>query len=1323
MAEDKPLSKFEESSNQIIDSDNLRQLAREQDNTDAQELIDQGKFKELAKDLGKYEQLSDDIALYLINHGRPLTVSKSLGSFEGLSNEVFVRLMEEKCIVEHKYYIAMGIDQRIDLALQAIDRLTAKGFVRYIGYFELLSKEVANTLIDQGQAEAVLDNMRTFFGMGKEVLLKLLSTPQAEQIHLAEYTGPFYQDVADALIKKGLTKIVERDVKYFKDLSNNTAHKLLARAGPGVIARNVESFTGLDFEMAQLINPIYVLNGLDHFLPFDHDLLIRGVLYKYDDEEKVKDRGGWEPWQKTMQTFDSLSDQHRGFNQPQDFLPEEILGRVKKMDLDDNSWEMIIKFVLDRDQGFESVTEKLLSAGKDIRSTLTPHLQNLLDKGKLYELIMGLDDIELVSGVVFTEIVAQKERLAAFGKKYQLRENELAGVHSDLDNLEEIEASEKNKKKSKSLVRNELLKIFTREESWVHLDLDVFSELCKTVGDDNAWSYINGPCQDRHQALQFVCDMMEKIPADLTVEIRTSMGRKKKTRVLPELLMQTAADASEDPIQGNSYQRLSSAINNFKPAWLKDQCYFEDGTIVNDRGLRELNNGGIIRYERNTQPGRSPYRLKKTTFNDVYFVEGMKAEELANVKAFRKSVERRRTMNPKMEKSLKRLEEENPRAYEYFQNLIKHPTVDMGAVLEFMEDPERFFQRGDGHASAKLQSELAPVQLTEINDGYNSIALSAEDVRDALIEGHIDQMSSFKPHAQEYELVVSGKEAKQVKERINKILAALDEQGFDFVISAQEKGNSFLNKSEKNELVRRVELYRFTKMIDQESLKQYMQDNLETILSGGRIKDRDELEALAEEAQARPQTMRQFWSDVLSVKGFKAGFLERKGHIKLAQGVQSLGFENLSDTEKQGFMDQYRAELLSQQQQDQGDKLILRAEVLAHSDPRLATKGDDTAGTCDPFGSGKNNIYMMYPQCGAFVISFRGQGQPISEASIAIQSTLTENQSIASQLGSGSGDYDSRSDYIDLIKDPTKAFPGSDDPLRDLAERQKAILALDNLEGHAGRIGLLMKNDHNIIETICEQFFEEYREVNPTFENSQVVIGSQYSKYGLRFEKIDNKTIPKAAISYSDNLDKKTLQLLPDNRVDVKMAKKGVQPITWRDTLAVSMIERSAYTDRSYLAEGTLDIQKILTASEIASQRDGSTNLNFGYRDGDGVLRGYLLGYLAKEKPEYSWDDEEETKDLIYFHDLAVADAEKNKTAGGRLIIEAFKAIQADEKLRGRDIIMRARESTSYPILSKHAEKYGYLIVDDEQVDEEGVAWHRLRLEPTENAQQIAQAA
>jgi len=1259
----------------------------------AWELINSGKNKDLANQIGDFKFLNDEIAQKLIELGRPLAVAGNPESFGKLSVETNIQLLEKKCMPRMGFGFTGEYNnaERSQIALGFIKRNSAKDFIQYINHFSGLDDQVADALITAGEEVVILDSPQSFRELSESTFKKLIEFNKTDRNlnRIIKRVGlglHHSHEMADLLIKHGRADILERHIDTFNNLPVETAQDLINLGITQLVVRNLRRFKNLDNSVASILPPDVVISNSSRFKDLDYDNLVS--RYYAQSESTFSDQKLSVP-----QLLEKVGDQN---------VSEKtwavLLKHAKSASISD--LYSVVRFGLDNKQltpeRSNSVLKEMLSIDRFL------HVKNV------YALISG-------HGIKLPEIEADIKRLEDFQNKFGIKEDETCAVYSNLDRLEEVEAGAKNSKQGMKKVRHELPGLFAQAGVWGESDGEGYDVLEKTVGTDNAWRYLDGSATDRHQALHFLQGMADKIPTDLTVEVRTTLGRKKKMKVFSELLMQTAQDTSQIDGQ-NSYQRLAVAINSFEPAWLKDQYYYDEtGVVVDGQDLKHLQFGGTVTIESEVGFIRHRGRELVVGLDNITFVKGMKPEELINVKAFYKAVERRRIMNPRMERMMEQMKEENPQAFQYYSTLIEHPTVDMGAVMEMMEDPERFLQRGDIHANTEVHQQLAPVQLSEISDGRSYIDLNPESVRDALINGTIDKMSSFKPHRQEYEFVMQDNKAKAVKERIDRLLAAVEEKGFELVLQALEKTDGTLNGNERKELERRVEVFRFTQLVDQESLRTYMQENLDQILSGKKIKNTKELTTLAKKSQTNPEAMKEFWSEVLEVKGFKAGFLLRKGHVKLAKGVGSLGFDQLSDQQQSEFMDYYKAELLAQQHQHQGEKLILTAEVLAHSDPRSATKGDDTAGTCDPFGSGKNNVYMYSPQCGSFVISFRKEGQPANEAVIAVQSTLTENQEIVATVNGGV-------ELSEMINNPKAMFWNDEeedydqlDPAFAIAcNYQRPVLALDNLEGHQGRIQMLMKNDDQIIERVCQQFFEEYREVNPVFKGSQVVIGKGHSKYGLDLETVPNRSVPKAAISYSDNTETKSLLLLSGDGSSPDKTQTGVSELTWRDTLAVSMIEGNAYRSKDELQEGTLDLQKILTAAEIQAERDKAPLLNFGYRDSQGVLSGYLLGYVA----EASRDDK-----VIYFHDIAVENPEKNKTAAGRLIIQAFKTIQSNQSYQDLPIVMRARESTSYPILAKHVEKYGYEIVDDQQVDEEEETWHRLRLEPMSELETIEIAA
>jgi GNAT superfamily N-acetyltransferase len=328
-------------------------------------------------------------------------------------------------------------------------------------------------------------------------------------------------------------------------------------------------------------------------------------------------------------------------------------------------------------------------------------------------------------------------------------------------------------------------------------------------------------------------------------------------------------------------------------------------------------------------------------------------------------------------------------------------------------------------------------------------------------------------------------------------------------------------------------------------------------------------------------------------------------------------------------------------------------------------------------------------------MSFRPPGTPPEEARIAVQSILTLNKTIGKEA---------HEKIISLLRQ------GSDVSLTEILGpdflkkfyAQNPVIACDNVEGHRNYIRYLMANDAKVIENIYREFFSEYIKEQKEFTAEKVVIGKGYSDYLRNLPEIDNETLPLAQISYSDNIGPKSLSLIEQEKREV-LKRTGVSDISWQDSLAVAYLEEKIYgKDNPELIEGLTTIQKILTASGLASEKEGVGKLTVGHFDEKGILDGYLLAYLAREH--------ESGDEKIYFHDVAV-NPEKQKTGiGMEMFMELLDRISKNEKLSLRPLVMRCREKTSYPIIKKQAEKLGFEIVLDRDFEEAGEILHRIEI-------------
>lgn len=85
---------------------------------------------------------------------------------------------------------------------------------------------------------------------------------------------------------------------------------------------------------------------------------------------------------------------------------------------------------------------------------------------------------------------------------------------------------------------------------------------------------------------------------------------------------------------------------------------------------------------------------------------------------------------------------------DYIETLAFHPGISMEKVITFWQDTEDFLDFSDPHTPEEVHDRKKPSNYID----FPNLDLSAEDLRDALIEGDYDKIQSFKPFSIEYGL-------------------------------------------------------------------------------------------------------------------------------------------------------------------------------------------------------------------------------------------------------------------------------------------------------------------------------------------------------------------------------------------------------------------------------------------------------------------------------------------------------------------------------------------------------------------------------------------
>lgn len=356
-----------------------------------------------------------------------------------------------------------------------------------------------------------------------------------------------------------------------------------------------------------------------------------------------------------------------------------------------------------------------------------------------------------------------------------------------------------------------------------------------------------------------------------------------------------------------------------------------------------------------------------------------------------------------------------------------------------------------------------------------------------------------------------------------------------------------------------------------------------------------------------------------------------------------------------------------------------RAKVNLKSDPQAILAGNDTA-CCMPFGSGKNNIYMFNPNCGLFTLEEEKGG---GEWRTIAQSVLTL-------------DIDAGKNVVEIataIQEPGRIS----DILPDkVLEQKENFLACDNIEvaGNAqGKEGIIRE----IYRKFFEVYLEYYNKRKPALplNNDKLIIGQGNSD--VRFGQSENNTfLPAAPVGYSDKLGhkvdalyfkrKEKTNLIISEQVVNQEAEtaepdkksRSVSPLTFRDALAVALMEDKVYGENQSLMYHLDLMENSLIAKDINNSIKKRPNLSLKFNDKSGRLRAYLLSYEGRS---------DEGKPLIYVSDLA--SDRQSKIAGGSLIfsfLDNYKEAYLD-KGNPVPVLMEAREGTSYDLVQKNINK------------------------------------
>ncbi len=276
--------------------------------------------------------------------------------------------------------------------------------------------------------------------------------------------------------------------------------------------------------------------------------------------------------------------------------------------------------------------------------------------------------------------------------------------NKDKEGIEKLEGEEKYKNIFKNL--QNLKGTIWDSEGNDHEIAKAFERGAKVFGYEKMFEFIAQ--HDRHNAL-FAFDKIISLYEKSELNPEKFFGQ-----ILYQVRMDSSIDMTEGEI--DAYQKLNNLAESLKNV---------DLTEILQKAKKYKSISSMEKLLKEIQSPQDIFinwkMLKK--FGDI--VDLLNKSEILN--------------------ELKELPKDKKELKQYIETLVFHPNINTTAVLEFWRNPGKFLSVGDGHSS-HIHEFKKPSNYIHIP----YLQLSAENLRDALVEGNLDKIQEFSSMQMEF---------------------------------------------------------------------------------------------------------------------------------------------------------------------------------------------------------------------------------------------------------------------------------------------------------------------------------------------------------------------------------------------------------------------------------------------------------------------------------------------------------------------------------------------------------------------------------------------
>ena len=1188
------------------------------------------------------------IALKLIDERYVWPVAKNLDKFRSLNKEIPLKLIEEKEGSSVVYYFDQfnDLDQadQEEITIKLIEARESDTIKRNLDNFKYLNKKIALKFIEVGEGEIVLKNLDNFVDIDREVIIKLLAV--VYDCDLEDFLDRFPDLVFDkelalVLINCRKPHYVAGHFWRFKDLDPvEISNKLFELNYGYYVLVNLNQFNGLNHtEVAlKLLEAGEVDNVEEYFDQFED--LSKTVALKliqlrkvylvtdyirtfYDLDGEVAlaiiEAGGVETIIENFYQFKDL-DQKVALRLIEERLGGFVLDHLDEFnDLDYT--ELVIGFLemrenellLDNIDKFKDMGKK--AALKFIELGWSYWVMNNLDKFKDLDKEVAFSLIEAGSSSDFTVDNLErfqgltKEELSNFFKEageLGLKAGEYYIFHTDEAKKERLKEF-KDEEEKYEYIYSQLIE--TNKWSDERNIIKPFESGAQAFGYRKMFEYLNRKGLTRHDGLhnfQAIFKMLE------------ASGLKPQ-EFFNNILIQVVKDDSDYGDLNNAHIKLNTIASNVNFSLVEAVKVMEKAKEYPDvQKLQEL-----------VQDLSLPEKIFESWKNLKKF------EELNQLLQKTYILDELQGLNRAGKKKL----------YSYIETLAFHPNISMDAVLEFWRDPAAFLGVGDLHTTEEVQDRKKPSNYTSIPN----LDLTAEELRDALVEGVYDYLQVIKPLSVVYEIPRELPKQVLIVDFKDLFLRAVGSRKDD------KKGEARDPKKAFSEIGKLFEKYKLNiqEFLSAADYQEYLTTNLKS------------------------EQVEEFFE-------------------KFSQLV----YDNNFGLIREAVFDEYRA------------KINLKSDpdgVVAGNDTACCMpfgSGKNNVYTFNPicslFTIQKRNSDGVWRTIAQSVLTKDKEiDKNISTLVSEMQQSYVKMQDL---VGEEAALIQQPSviacDNIEVAQN-FKSNP-----------RQEEILKYIYLNFFKEYLAKFAKEDHlDEGRVIIGEGYSDSLTSLPRVDNHfvpEAPVGYSDNLHPTSFLLNIKEAEKNLGAKRKINFD--SIKKLERTPIEQPTLPRGLSSLTFTDSLSVAYIEGKAYADNQSLMAYLHNMENALIAKDVNNEAKDRPNLSLKYQDSKGKMRGYILAYEGLVD-EYVADEDYDEDDIkyspseiygervIYVSDLASDGSMKS----GGLLMKGFIELYKKHYIDKNDFVpiyAQLREQTSYKLIVSNLADLSKAIGYELEIDE-----------------------